>query len=73
MTAPLLYLLIMVKAIETEKAVLVICKMLRYFIKAVTADDKYSLLNRDYLTQPIHMLLSIKKIFFPTFFFIFKI
>ena len=41
-----------------KKSLLVICKILRHFINIFTADDKYSLLNRDTLTQPVHKLLS---------------
>ena len=40
---------------------LVLCKMLRLFVNTLTADDKYSLLNRDNLTQPIQILLSEKQ------------
>ena len=36
-------------------------KIVRLFVKALTADDKNYLLNRDNLTQPIHMLLSQKE------------
>ena len=36
------------------------------FVNTVTADDKYSLLKRDNLTQPIQMQLS-KKTFFLNF------
>ena len=35
--------------------------MLRLFVNTLTADDKYSLLNRDNLTQPIQILLSQKQ------------
>ena len=38
----------------------VICKILRLFVKTLTADDKYSLPNGDNLTQPIQMQLSKK-------------
>ena len=41
-----------------------ICKILRLFLTLLTADDKYSLVNRDILTQPIQMHLSQKEIFF---------
>ena len=34
----------------------------------MTADDKYSLLNRDNLTQPIQTLLSQKQKTFPQYF-----
>ena len=40
---------------------LVLCKILRLFVNTLTADDKYSLLNRDNLTQPIQILLSQKQ------------
>ena len=36
-------------------------KMLRLFVNTLTADDKYSLLNRDNLMQPIQMNLSEKQ------------
>ena len=42
-------------------SLLVICKTLKLFINTLTADDKYSLLNRDNLTQPIQMLVSEKR------------
>ena len=44
------------------------CKILRLFVNALTADDKYSLVNRDNLTQPIEILLSQKKKTFSQFF-----
>ena len=38
------------------------------FVSTLTAYEKYSVLNREYLTQPIHMQLSIKgKDFFKFF------
>ena len=40
---------------------LVLCKILRLFVNTLTADDKYSPLNRDNLTQPIQILLSKKQ------------
>ena len=42
------------------KLLLVICKILRLFVNRFTADDKYSLLNRDNLMEPIQMQLSEK-------------
>ena len=36
---------------------LVLCKILRLFINTLTTDDKYSLLNKENLTQPIQILL----------------
>ena len=50
---------------------LVICKMLNLFVKTLTADDKYSLLNRDDLTEPIQILLSQKQTTLSRFFFAF--
>ena len=47
---------------------LVLCKILRLFVKTLTDDDKYSLLYRDNLTQPIQILLSEKKKTFSEFF-----
>ena len=40
---------------------LVICKISRLFPNTLSADGKYSLLNRDNLTQPIQMQLSQKE------------
>ena len=40
---------------------LVLCKILRLFVNTVTDDDKYSLLYRDNLTQPIQIQLSQKQ------------
>ena len=42
-------------------SLLVICKILGLFVNTLTADDKYSLLNRDNLTQSIQTLLSQKE------------
>ena len=47
---------------------LVLCKILRLFVNTLTDDDKYSLLYRDNLTQPIHIRLSIKQKTFSHFF-----
>ena len=44
-----------------KKYLLVICKISRLFINTLSADGKYSLFNRDTLTQPIHMQLSGKE------------
>ena len=43
--------------------------MVRLICKALTADDKHYLLNRDNLTQPIQMQLSQKQKTFSEFFF----
>ena len=40
---------------------LVLCKILRLFVNTFTEDDKYSLLYRDNLIQPIQILLSHKQ------------
>ena len=37
-----------------------LCKFLRLLVKTLTDDDKYSLLYRDNLTEPIQILLSQK-------------
>ena len=56
-----------------KKSLLVICKISRQFPNTLCADGKYSLLDRDNLTQRIQMLLSEKqKNFFGFFFFIFE-
>ena len=51
-----------------KKFLLVICKISRLFPNTLSADAKYSLLNRDNLTQPIHMQLSRKQKTFSEFF-----
>ena len=56
------------KQLSWKKSLLVICKVLGLFVNTLTADDKYSLLNRDNLTQPIHMQLSQKQKNFLEFF-----
>ena len=38
-----------------------ICNILRLFVNTLTAYDKYSLINKDILTQPIQMQLSQKR------------
>ena len=40
---------------------LVLCKILRLFANTFTDNDKYSLVNRDNLTQTIQILLSEKE------------
>ena len=40
---------------------LVLCKFLRLLVKTLTDDEKYSLLYRENLTQPIQLLLSQKR------------
>ena len=56
-----------------KKFFLVICKILRVFVNTLTADDKYSILNRDNLLQDVQMQLSQKrKTFSPSFFLHFR-
>ena len=45
-----------------------ICKILRLFVDTFTSYNKYSVLNREYLTQPIHMQLFQKQNTFSEFF-----
>ena len=40
---------------------LVLCKFLRLLVKTLTDDEKYSLLYRENLMQPIQILLSQKR------------
>ena len=54
--------------LSLKKFVLVICKISRLFPNTLSADGKYSLLNRDNLTQPIQMQLSRKQKSFSDFF-----
>ena len=51
-----------------KKSVLVRRKALELFVNTLTADDKYSLLNRDNLAQPIRTQLSQKQKAFSQFF-----
>ena len=46
---------------------LVLCKISGLFLKTLTDDDKYSLLDGDNLTQPIQILLSQKQKTFSQF------
>ena len=47
---------------------LVVCKILRLFVNTLSAADKYSLVNRENLTETIQMQLSQKQIDFSYFF-----
>ena len=47
---------------------LVLCKFLRLLVNTLTADEKYSLLYRENLTQPMQILLSQKRKSFPQLF-----
>ena len=51
-----------------KKFLLVICKISRLFPNTLSADGKYSLFNRDNLTEPIQMQLSRKQKTFSEFF-----
>ena len=51
-----------------KKFLLVICKISRLFLNILSADGKYSLLNRGNLTQPIQMQLCRKQNTFSEFF-----
>ena len=51
-----------------KRSLLVACKVLRLFINRPTADDKYSVLSRDNLMQPIQMHFSKKQNTFSEFF-----
>ena len=51
-----------------KKSVLVRHKALEVFVNTLSVDDKYSLLNRDNLAQPIRTPLSQKEKAFSQFF-----
>ena len=52
-----------------KKSLLVIDKILRLFANTLIVDDKYYLLNRDNLTQPVQMQLYQKQNKISEFFF----
>ena len=54
--------------LRNKKSLLVICKISSLFSNTLSADGKYSLFNRDNLTQPIQMQLSRKQKTFSEFF-----
>ena len=56
------------RKLTCKKSLFVTCKMLRLFSNSLSADGKYSLLNRDNLTTPIQMQLSRKQKTFSEFF-----
>ena len=66
-TARLLYLLITEKVIQLEKILLRYIQNLKS-VNILSADDKYSLLNGDNLTQPIQIQFSQKQNFFSPIF-----
>ena len=47
---------------------LVLCKLLRLLVNTLTDDEKYSLLYRENLMQPLQILLSEKRKTFSQFF-----
>ena len=49
------------KLLSTKKSLLVVWKILNLFLNRFSAVDKYSLLNRYNITQPIQMQLCQKK------------
>ena len=58
----------LLRQLSYKKSLLVICKISRRFVNTLSADGKYSLFNRDNLTQPIQMQLSRKQKTFSEFF-----
>ena len=56
------------RQLSCKKSSLVICKIFRIFLNTLSADDKYSLLNRENLRQRIQMQLSRKQKTFSQFF-----
>ena len=52
-----------------KKSLLVMHKILGLFVNTLTVDDKHYMLNRDNLTQPIQIQLSLKQKTFSEFFF----
>ena len=56
------------RQLSYKKSLLVICKISRLFPNRLSADGKYSLFNRDNLTQPIQMQVSRKQKTFSEFF-----
>ena len=59
------------RILTCKKSLLVTCKIWRLFPNTLSADGKYSLFNRDNLTQPIQMQLSQKQKNFSNFFSLF--
>ena len=51
----------LLKQLGWKKSFLMICKVLKLFVNALTARDKYPLRDRNNLTQPIQMLLFEKE------------
>ena len=58
----------LLRQLSYKKSLLVTCKISRLLINTLSADGKYSLYNRDNLSQPIQMELSRKQKTFCEFF-----
>ena len=58
----------LLRQLSYKNSLLVTCKISRLFIDTLSADGKYSLFNRDNLTEPIQMQLSRKEKTFSEFF-----
>ena len=56
------------RQLTCKKSLLMTCKISRLFPNTLSADGKYSVLNRDNLTQPIQMQLSQKQKTFSQYF-----
>ena len=56
------------RQLTCKRSLLVICKISRLFSNTLNAHGKYSLLNKDKLTQPIQMQVSRKQKTFSGFF-----
>ena len=61
------------KGVQSEKVSLSVRKVLGLFVITLTADDKYSVLNRDNLLQLLQMQLSQKQKTFSQIFFFFVV
>ena len=68
MTVPFSYSLITVKSIEMEKSLLLTCQILRLLVNTLAAEEKCPVLNRENLTIPIQMQLSLNQKTFAQFF-----
>ena len=56
------------RQLSYKKSLLLICKFSRLFINTLCVDGKYSLFNRDNLTEPMQMQVSQKQETFSQFF-----
>ena len=59
----------LLKQLGWKKSLLMICKVLKLFVNALTARDKYSLRDRHNLMKPIQLQLSEKEKTLSEFFF----